>query len=446
MSADQISPAVEATAALPQNELNPRQHILVADEEPLIRQLNAEVLMDAGYQVDVAADGAAAWEALQVNRYDLLITEQVMTEVSGVELVKKLHLARIPVPVIMTTATFPWDELKQHPWLQIGAMLFKPYTISELLETVRAFTPRLARTPKPFAVPANLQCRITSTPRILVVDDEFLMRDLMVKTLHHFGYEQVDAASDGAEAWQALQEVRYDLVITDLKMPKVTGLELIKKMRSQAMAQPVILISGTLPIEELKRNPGLGIDAIFSKPFSAAELLGTVEKILRSADTCAVLKEKQRLKTNEMPIPPTQTQKHAVIRILLVDDDRDFRELQENLLTSSGYEVTGVNDGAAGWEALRTNDYDLVITDNRMPRMTGLEMIENLHGAHMTIPVIMATGNLPTDAFARKPWLKPKAMLQRPYTNAELLDTVRNVLDADGGKDNRKEKLLPKYL
>jgi DNA-binding response OmpR family regulator len=285
-----------------------------------------------------------------------------------------------------------------------------------------------------------------SSLRILVVDDDSDLRGIVVKNLIRSGYEEVDAASDGANAWKALLNARYDLVITDHKMPRVTGLELIAKMRSAAMAQPVILVSGLMPSEELQRIPELCIDAMLAKPFTAAELLTTMENLLRVIEIPAVMKENQMLKTNELPIAPAQTRMNSQTRILLVDDDRDFRELQKDLLTSAGYEVESASDGAAGWEALRTNDYDLVITDNHMPKMTGLEMIENLHAAHMTVPVIMATGNLPTEEFARRPWLKPEASLQRPYTDGELLDTVRNVLDPDDGMADRKESLLPKFL
>jgi CheY-like chemotaxis protein len=104
------------------------------------------------------------------------------------------------------------------------------------------------------------------------------------------------------------------------------------------------------------------------------------------------------------------------------------------VLAGSGYDVEGVNDGAAGWEALQTYDYDLVITDNKMPRMTGIEMIAKLRSANIAVPVIMATRYLPIDEFARKPWLKPDLMLERPFSNDDLLEGVKNVLGKDDSK------------
>jgi two-component system sensor histidine kinase/response regulator len=294
------------------------------------------------------------------------------------------------------------------------------------------------------ASPPPPKKKINSPSRILVVDDDVYMRDLMVKTLTRSGYEKVDTARDGAEAWQELLKTSYHLVITDHVMPKITGLELIKKMRSKDMQQPVIMVSGTIPTEELARNPGLRIDAILSKPFTATELLATLEAIVRAARSSAVAKRNPTPHTGAQPIAPAQGQTDSPFRILVVDDDRDSRQFSVKLLISSGYEAEGVNDGTAGWEALQTYDYDLVITDNHMPRMTGLEMIEKLNSAHMTIPIIMATGNLPMDEFARRPWLKPDAMLQKPFTNDDLLGMVRNVLGTDGGNEDVKEARLPK--
>jgi DNA-binding response OmpR family regulator len=60
-----------------------------------------------------------------------------MPKMSGVELLKKLHAARLSLPVILVSGTMPTNELSRHPWLQIDATLLKPYTPDELLATVR---------------------------------------------------------------------------------------------------------------------------------------------------------------------------------------------------------------------------------------------------------------------------------------------------------------------
>jgi DNA-binding NtrC family response regulator len=119
------------------NKLELGQRILAVEDEEDLRQLNADVLLDAGYRVDVAANGAAAWAALKLHHYDLLITDQFMPKLSGVELLKKIHTAHLTLPVIMATEILPTWEFALHPCLQAVRMLRKPYTIEKFLAAVK---------------------------------------------------------------------------------------------------------------------------------------------------------------------------------------------------------------------------------------------------------------------------------------------------------------------
>ena len=115
-------------------------------------------------------------------------------------------------------------------------------------------------------------------------------------------------------------------------------------------------------------------------------------------------------------------------RILVVDDDSGIRNLNAAALSSSGYEVDSAEDGAAAWDALNSRSYDLIITDNNMPKVTGVDLLKKLRSARMDMPVIMATGTWPAEEFARFPWLQPTAGLLKPYSFRELLRTVKKVL------------------
>ena len=137
MTAKSLSRTLKQAGASFDSQLNPRHRILVADDDEDIRRLNTEVLFSSGYKVDAVADGAVAWDTLQHNRYDLLVTDYNMPKMSGIELIKKLYAARIVLQVIMVSGTIPTEQLKRHPYLQIDATLLKPYTPDELLATVR---------------------------------------------------------------------------------------------------------------------------------------------------------------------------------------------------------------------------------------------------------------------------------------------------------------------
>jgi two-component system alkaline phosphatase synthesis response regulator PhoP len=114
----------------------------VVEDEPDIRRLNAEVLKRSGYEVDTAEDGRVGWETVShaPDSYALLITDHNMPGLTGLALVKKLRDTRMTLPVIMATAALPSEDLFiRYPWLQPAAVLLKPYTIEELLVTVRKF-------------------------------------------------------------------------------------------------------------------------------------------------------------------------------------------------------------------------------------------------------------------------------------------------------------------
>jgi DNA-binding response OmpR family regulator len=128
--------------------------------------------------------------------------------------------------------------------------------------------------------------RPTPSVRVLVVDDELVIRLSVACLLMCDGYE-VDTVEDGQAAWGALQSEHYDLLITDHNMPKVSGLELVKKLRAQDVVLPVILMSGALPTEELNAQPRLRLAATLTKPFSGDELLGIVKRVLPTPpDAC----------------------------------------------------------------------------------------------------------------------------------------------------------------
>ena len=92
---------------------------------------------------------------LQLHRYDLLITDQFLPKLSGVELLKKLHTTRMTLPVIMATNIFPTWEFALHPCLQSVAMLRKPFTFERLLGMVKKVLHPTAGIPAETVPPSN---------------------------------------------------------------------------------------------------------------------------------------------------------------------------------------------------------------------------------------------------------------------------------------------------
>lgn len=129
--------------------------------------------------------------------------------------------------------------------------------------------------------PVN-QPAIHATPRILVVDDESSMREFVTEVLNSCGYE-VDSAEGGNAALEALHSIHYDMLVTDVNMPKGSGTDLVMKMHTEGMAIPVIMMTGCIVSKELSAlTDMLHVNALLAKPFSMDDLLKAVETNLPS--------------------------------------------------------------------------------------------------------------------------------------------------------------------
>jgi DNA-binding response OmpR family regulator len=120
-------------------------------------------------------------------------------------------------------------------------------------------------------------------PTILVAEDQADIRDLLVMNLRNAGYE-VTAVADGLAALASQNEQASDLLILDLMMPGLDGLEVCKALRARGRGTPILML--TAKSTELDRVLGLelGADDYLTKPFSLAELLARVKALLRRAD------------------------------------------------------------------------------------------------------------------------------------------------------------------
>ena len=120
------------------------------------------------------------------------------------------------------------------------------------------------------------------TPRILLVDDEQSIQTLLSFPLHKDGYEVVQA-TDGREALARFGEQQFDLVVLDLMLPRMDGLEVCKRLRAKGSTVPIIML--TAKSEEIDKVLGLelGADDYITKPFSMREFRSRVKAALRRA-------------------------------------------------------------------------------------------------------------------------------------------------------------------
>lgn len=117
--------------------------------------------------------------------------------------------------------------------------------------------------------------------RILVVDDEQHIRDILSETLREAGYV-VETASNGEEGVLKLRSASFDLILLDIRMPIHSGLDVLKLLRRNGGAPPVMIITGLASSDELDEALRLGATKCIRKPFHLKTLLSDISGILHS--------------------------------------------------------------------------------------------------------------------------------------------------------------------
>lgn len=118
--------------------------------------------------------------------------------------------------------------------------------------------------------------------QLLIVDDDPTIRHLIRRTLERMGHAMMEA-EDGREAIDELTRQRADLVLLDLNMPQMEGIETVQEIRRSFPTTKVIVISGVASVY-LKGSELLGADAAIRKPFHPEELRETVARVLETPD------------------------------------------------------------------------------------------------------------------------------------------------------------------
>jgi excisionase family DNA binding protein len=164
------------------------------------------------------------------------------------------------------------------PAVRVGRQWrFRKRDIDTWLENQRT---RGARSgPSASTAPSRPATAPAGRPRVLVVDDEASIRDLLSKTLALAEYD-VDLAFDGRTALDRLRTTSYDLLITDLKMPGVDGLTVIREARRLKTDLPVIIITGFSTEASAIEAVNLGVSGYLTKPFRVPRVLAVAAKAL----------------------------------------------------------------------------------------------------------------------------------------------------------------------
>ena len=241
--------------------------------------------------------------------------------------------------------------------------------------------------------------------KVMVVDDEARMREALYDALTSKGYAVVTVGS-GEQAIELLKAQRPHLVVLDLGLPGISGLEVARRIRSFDDATPVILCrtaaEAAPPAETLKE---LAIAEVVQKEEELARLLGRVH---------AILEQRQAA--------PKPGKTGLAGTLLVVDDDTQVQQLLKLFFESKGMRVIGASSGEEALQAVSRNPV-LVMLDVNMPGMDGVLTLKKLKAAKPKLPVVMMSGGGEKEMAQAALKLGAYDYISKPF-NLEYLETV----------------------
>jgi two-component system response regulator HydG len=228
---------------------------------------------------------------------------------------------------------------------------------------------------------------------ILIVDDDRRMANTLRDIFKIQGYE-AEVAYSAPEALDRVKESPFDCLLTDVKMPEMSGLELSRAVKSLQPKLPVMFMTAYSTDKLVQEGLEEGGVAVLTKPLDINLLLGLVSCLRKE------------------------------LSLVIVNDDPMFCKTLGDVLRSRGYVVTQVSDPHGLADKL-TSEEHVVLLDMKFPDTTGLEALKELRGRYPHLAVVLVTGYGEEMAPAIEAALKINAYtcLYKPIEMEKLLDT-----------------------
>jgi CheY-like chemotaxis protein len=256
--------------------------ILVVDDNATNRMLLKTLLSQWELSPVIAASGKQALEILgDTARFDLVITDMQMPDMDGLQVAQQVRMMHPGMPIILLSSigdesrnkypglfTYVLNKpVKHHLLNQHIHMALQPGTA---VAAVEATTPQSS-------LPANFSEKYPL--RILLAEDNVVNQKLALRVLGKLGYTQVMVAQTGLEAVEKFDELFYDLILMDVQMPEMDGLEATRLIRLKHYHQPVIIsMTANAMAEDREACMKAGMDDYISKPVKLEVLVALLEK------------------------------------------------------------------------------------------------------------------------------------------------------------------------
>lgn len=254
---------LENTMALSQYTL------LIVDDNTVSRELTSRYLGKKGYNISTAKNGDEALAINDIERFDLILLDVYMPDLDGIEVLKKLKkkLHTKNIPIVIYTSSTESSHKRMANELDVDDYLLK----SDSLSSVRDRILKVLKNRRIFGQEEPEQKLVTPIEdiRLLVVDDDEMSRNLLENRITKLGYENIDTADSGNQAYELMKSHDYDLVFLDVIMPDLDGIGLLKKIRSdeELESTSVIMVSSSSDQDIISKCKDLGASNYVIKPF-----------------------------------------------------------------------------------------------------------------------------------------------------------------------------------
>lgn len=309
--------------------------ILVVDDHPNTATTLARALAQIGPAVDVvsAVSGHEALDKVKNKGVDILITDMIMPEMTGLELIEKMqnhHGGRPSYTYLVTAYDVPGLKVTARR-LKVNEVIVKPVRPERIYQIATQAIEEMKNASHP----------VKTTPirkkkfKVLVADDQADNVTLLVRYLVNEGYEHI-TAQDGMEAISMTRDEMPDLVLLDVNMPNKNGFAVLEEIRADPAIQhiPVIMLSAArLDPSDIQSGLNLGADDYVTKPFDRHELMARIRTKLRVKQA----EDEIRRRNRELSLLP-EIGKELSARL-------DIKDLA-NVLLKRTVETFGANQGS----------------------------------------------------------------------------------------------------
>jgi signal transduction histidine kinase len=270
--------------------------ILVVDDHPNTANTLARALAQLGPAVDVTAaiSGQDALEKVQGKGVDILFTDMIMPEMTGLELIEKMqhHPGGRPSFTYLVTA-FDVPGLKiTAQRLKVNAVIVKPVRPEYICQIATQAMQEMHQAVQPVKMDVEARKKF----KILVADDTPDNVTLLVRYLQSEGYDYI-SAQDGVEALEKVRAELPDLVLLDLNMPQKGGFTVLQEIRTDpavAHIPVIILTAARLNPSDVQSGFNMGADDYVTKPFDRHELMARIRSKLRVKEAEDIIRRRNR--------------------------------------------------------------------------------------------------------------------------------------------------------